>query len=164
MSGAYDSLFGCHPERSEGSLLGVIFLDYMSLFPSASRDLPRFSALAEAVLSQVNDLIAVVAAFPAAFSVSGAAGAQLDDIGASFMLPRPEGLTDVQYREYLTAKLGMFFWDGANDSAQEMLTKLFPGSTISDNCNGTVGVHTVSALQSDQKLFLLPAGVQAIVS
>ncbi len=139
-------------------------MDYMNLFPSASRELPRFSALAEAVLSQVNDLIAVVAAFPAAFSVSGAAGTQLDDIGASFMLPRPAGLTDAQYREYLTAKLGMFFWDGANDSAQELLTKLFPGSTISDNCNGTVSVHTVSALQSDQELFPLPAGVQAIIS
>ncbi len=139
-------------------------MDYMSLFPSASRELPRFSALAEAVLSQVNDLIAVVAAFPAAFSVSGAAGAQLDDIGASFMLPRPAGLTDVQYREYLTAKLGMFSWDGANESAQEVLNQLFPGSTISDNCDGTVNVHTVSVLQSDQKLFPLPAGVQAIVS
>ena len=139
-------------------------MDYMTLFPSTSRDLPRFSALAEAVLSQVNDLIAVVAAFPAAFSVSGATGAQLDDIGASFMLPRPEGLTDVQYREYLTAKLGMFFWDGANDSAQELLTKLFPGSTIADNCNGTVSVHTVSELQADQRLYPVPAGIQVAVS
>ncbi len=134
-------------------------MNYMSLFPSASRELPRFSALAEAVLSQVNDLIAVVAAFPAAFSVSGAAGAQLDDIGASFMMPRPEGLTDVQYREYLTAKLGMFSWDGANDSAQELLTKLFPGLTISDNCNGTVGVHVASELQADQRLYPVPAGI-----
>ncbi len=139
-------------------------MDYMSLFSSASRKMPRFSALAQAVLSQVNDLIAVVAAFPAAFSVSGAVGEQLDDIGASFMLPRAEGLTDVEYREYLAARLAMFGWDGANDTAQELLTKLFPGSTIADNCNGTVNVHTVSSLQSDQKLFPLPAGVQAIIS
>ena len=139
-------------------------MDYMTLFPSASRELPRFSALAEAVLSQVNDLVAVVAAFPAAFSVSGAVGEQLDDIGASFMLPRPAGLTDVQYREHLAAKLAMFGWDGANDTAQALLTRVFPGSTMADNCNGTVNVHTVSVLQSDQKLFPLPAGVQAIVS
>ncbi len=137
-------------------------MDYMTLFPSASRELPRFSALAEVVLSQVNDLIAVIAAFPAAFSVSGATGAQLDDIGASFMLPRPAGLTDAEYQEYLTAKLGMFTWDGANDTAQQLLTKLFPGSTIADNCNGTVNVHTVSVLQSDQKLFPLPAGIGVI--
>ncbi len=139
-------------------------MDYMSLFPSASRELPRFSTLAQAVLSQVNDLIAVVAAFPAAFSVSGAVGEQLDDIGASFMMPRPEGLTDVEYREYLAAKLAMFGWDGANDTAQELLNRLFPGSTVSDNCDGTVNVHTVSALQSEQKLFPMPAGVRAIVS
>ncbi len=138
-------------------------MDYMSLFPSASRDLPRFSALAQAVLSQVNDLIAVVAAFPAAFSVSGAAGAQLDDIGASFMLPRPEGLTDVQYREYLAARLAMFGWDGANNTAQELMTKLFTGSTISDNCNGTVGVHVVSELQAEQRLYPVPAGIQVAV-
>ncbi|MBR0514391.1 MAG: hypothetical protein IJK06_09120 [Clostridia bacterium] len=139
-------------------------MDYMSLFPSASRELPRFSALAEAVLSQVNDLIAVVAAFPAAFSVSGAVGEQLDDIGASFMLPRPEGLTDAQYREYLTARLAMFGWNGANDSAQELMTRLFPGSTISDNCNGTVNVHTVSELQAEQRLYPVPAGIQVAVS
>ena len=139
-------------------------MDYMSLFPSASRELPRFSALAEAVLSQVNDLVAVVAAFPAAFSVSGAAGAQLDDIGASFMLPRPAGLTDVQYREYLAAKLAMLEWDGANDSAQEVLNQLFPGSTISDNCDGTVGVHVASELQADQRLYPVPAGIQVAVS
>ena len=139
-------------------------MDYMTLFPSASRELPRFSALAEAVLSQVNDLIAVVAAFPASFSVGGASGVQLDDIGASFMLPRPAGLTDVEYREYLAAKLAMLGWDGANDSAQELLTKLFPGSTIADNCNGTVSVHTVSELQAEQRLYPVPAGIQVAVS
>ena len=139
-------------------------MDYMTLFPPASRELPRFSALAEAVLSQVNDLIAVVAAFPAAFSVSGAAGAQLDSIGTSFMLPRPSGLSDDQYREYLAARLAMFGWDGANDTAQQLLTKLFPGSTISDNCDGTVGVHTVSDLQADQRLYPVPAGIQVAVS
>ena len=53
-------------------------MDYLTLFPSASRNLPRFSALAEAVLSQVGDLIAVVQNMNAAFSVSGAEGAQLD--------------------------------------------------------------------------------------
>ena len=58
-------------------------MDYMSLFPSFSRGLPRFSALAQAILSQVNDLQAVVAALPAAYSVQEAAGKQLDALGAS---------------------------------------------------------------------------------
>ena len=139
-------------------------MDYMTLFPSASRSMPRFSALAEAILSQVNDLLSVIAALPAAFSVSQAVGAQLDAIGASFMLPRPENLSDADYRTYLSAKLVLFTWDGANDSAQAILSRLFPGSTICDNCNGTVTIHPVSALQSDQKIYPLPAGVRVIVS
>ena len=139
-------------------------MDYMTLFPSASRSLPRFSALAEAILSQVNDLLSVIAALPAAFSVSQAVGAQLDAIGESFMLPRPEGLSDADYRVYLSAKLVLFTWDGANDSAQSLLSCLFPGSTLCDNCNGTVTIHPASTLQSDQKIYPLPAGVRAILS
>ena len=139
-------------------------MNYMTLFPSASRSLPRFSALAEAIFSQVNDLLSVIAALPAAFSVSQAVGAQLDAIGESFMVPRPEGLSDTDYRTYLSAKLVLFTWDGANDSAQAFLTRLFPGSTICDNCNGTVTIHPVSMLQSDQKIYPLPAGVRAILS
>ena len=139
-------------------------MEYMMLFPSASRALPRFSALAEAVLSQVNDLLTVIAALPAAFSVSGASGAQLDALGESFMLSRPEGLSDADYRTYLATKLALFTWDGSNDSAQELLSNLFPGSTLCDNCDGTVTVHPVSALQSGQKLFPLPAGVGLVVS
>ena len=138
-------------------------MDYMTLFPSASRSMPRFSALAEAILSQVNDLLSVIAALPAAFSVSQAVGAQLDAIGASFMLPRPVGLSDADYRTYLSAKLVLFTWEGGNDSAQVLLTRLFPGSTICDNCNGTVTIHTVSGLQAEQKIYPLPEGVRAVI-
>ena len=124
-------------------------MNYMSLFPSASRNKPRFSALAEAILSQVNDLQTVIAALPAAFSVSGAAGEQLDALGASFMLPRSDGLSDADYRAYLTAKLALFPWDGSNDSAYQLTARLFPGSTYCDNCDGTVSVHCTSALQAE---------------
>ena len=137
-------------------------MDYMTLFPSASRNLPRFSALAEAVLSQVDDLIAVVQSLNAAFSVSGAEGAQLDALGSSLGLSRPEGMTDADWRQMLAAKLSLWTWDGANDTAQELLSRIFPGSTICDNQNGTVTVHPVSTLQSEQKLYPLPAGVRAV--
>ncbi len=142
----------------------MFYMDHLTLFPSASRNLPRFSALAEAVLSQVNDLIAVVQSMNAAFSVSGAEGAQLDALGASVGVPRPEGMTDADFRQVIAAKLALFPWDGANDTAQEILSRVFPGSTICDNQDGTVTVHTVSALQAEQKLFPLPAGVRAIVN
>ena len=139
-------------------------MDYTTLFPSASRSMPRFSALAEAILSQVNDLLSVIAALPAAFSVSQAVGAQLDAIGESFMLPRLAGLSDTDYRTYLSAKLILFTWDGANDTAQALLTRLFPGSTLCDNCNGTVTIHPVSTLQSAQQIYPLPAGARAIIN
>ena len=138
-------------------------MDYMTLFPSASRNMPKFSALAEAVLSQVDELIAVTAALPAAFSVPEAAGAQLDAIGGSFMLPRPEGLSDADYRQVLRAKLALLAWDGANDSAQELADRLFPGSAYCDNCDGTVTVACTSALQAEHRLYPLPAGVRAVV-
>ena len=137
-------------------------MDYMTLFPSASRNLPRFSALAEAVLSQVDDLIAVVQSMNAAFSVSGAEGAQLDSLGTSLGLSRPDGMSDVDFRQVLAAKLFLWTWDGANDTAQALLTRIFPGSMICDNQNGTVSVHPVSALQSVQQLYPVPTGVRAI--
>ena len=139
-------------------------MNYMSLFPAVSRNMPRFSALAEAILSQVNDLQAVIAALPAAFSVSEAVGAQLDAVGETCMFPRPEGMADADYRSCLAAKLMLYTWDGTNGTAQALMTRLFPGSTICDNCDGTVTVHPVSDLQRDWKLYPLPAGVRAVVS
>ena len=139
-------------------------MDYMTLFPAASRGLSRFSALAEAILSQVNDLIAVIQSMNAAFSVSGAVGVQLDTLGASLGIPRPEGLSDADYRKVLSSRLVFFNWDGANDTGQALLSQCFPGSTLCDNQNGTVTVHQVSALQSGQKLYPLPAGVGAVIS
>ena len=137
-------------------------MDYMTLFPPYTRNLPRFSALAQTVLSQVDDLIAVIQSMNAAFSVSGAVGAQLDALGASLGIPRPEGMSDAEYRKVLSSQLVFFKWDGANDTGQALLSQCFPGSTICDNQNGTVTVHPVSALQSGQKLYPLPAGVRAV--
>ena len=138
-------------------------MDYMTLFPSASRNMPRFSALAEAILSQVNDLIAVIAALPAAFSVPEAAGAQLDALGTSFMFTRPDGMTDEDYRACLRAKLLLYTWDGTNNTSQALMARLFPGSTICDNCDGTVIVHPATALQSENHLYPVPAGIRAII-
>ena len=139
-------------------------MNYMSLFPAVSRNMPRFSALAQAILAQVNDLQSVIAILPAAYSVSEAVGSQLDAIGESFAFPRPEGMADADYRSCLAAKLMLYTWDGTNGTAQALMTRLFPGSTICDNCDGTVTVHPVSDLQRDWKLYPLPAGVRAVVS
>ena len=105
-----------------------------------------------------------IAALPAAFSVSGAAGAQLDALGTSIQYPRPEGMSDADYRACLAAKFSLFTWDGSNESAQAVLSRIFPGSTLCDNCDGTVTVHPASALQAGQGLYPVPAGVMPLVT
>ena len=59
--------------------------DYMNLFPAFSREKPCFSALAEAVLRQVTDLMALVPQLASGFSFSSAEGAQLDVAEAEYL-------------------------------------------------------------------------------
>ena len=133
----------------------------MTLFPAYTRRKPRFCALAQAILSQAQDLETVIWAIPAAFSPEGAAGTRLDALGSASGLPRPEGMADEDYRQYLRAKFALFTWDGTNETAQPLLESVFPGSTISDNGDGTVTVHPVSALQEAFHLYPVPAGISA---
>ncbi len=139
-------------------------MDYMSLFPAWFREKPRFAALAQAILTQVNDLMAVIQSIPAAYSPDFAEGACLDAIGEASGCPRPDGMSDADYRQVLLASFALFSWDGSNETAQTILSTTFPGSTISDNINKTVTIHPVSQLQVDHHLYPLPAGYQAIIS
>ena len=139
-------------------------MDYMTLFPAFMRDKPRFAALAQAILMQVSDLTDVIQAIPAAYSPEYAVGIQLDAVGEASGLPRPAGMSDADYRQVLLASFAICNWDGTNETAQAVLSSAFPGSTISDNVNGTVTVRTASQLQADYRLFPLPAGVQAAIS
>ncbi len=119
------------------------FSDYMSLFPSYTRGLPRFSALAEAVLRQATDLIALIPNLESGFSVDGAAGAQLDALGASFFTPRQLGWDDETYRNALRRKLKRVNWDGRNGSVSEFLSD---GDFVADHDNWTVTVRTADPL------------------
>ncbi len=139
-------------------------MDWMPLFPAYTRRMPRFSALARAVLSQAGDLEAVIRSIPAAYSPDHACGVQLDAVGKAAGLPRPDRLPDEDYRTYLLAKLALFTWDGTNGTARPLLDSIFPGSTICDGGNGTVSVHIVSPLQEQYGLYPLPAGVKPLVT
>ena len=139
-------------------------MDYMSLFPAWFREKPRFAALAQVILTQVNDLIAVIQSIPAAYSPEFAEGASLDAIGEASGCPRPDGMSDADYRQFLLASFALFSWDGSNKTAQAVLSAAFPGSTISDNIDKTVTIHPVSQLQVDYHLYPLPAGYRAIIS
>ena len=144
----------------------MILSDYLELFPGASRDKPRFMTLAEAVLRQVMDLQAVVAAMNAAFSFAQAEGTQLDLLAESIGLKRADTLTgagcaDEQFRQFLLAKLALWGWDGTNEGVPAVLEAGLPGNTERDNGNGTVTVSPGTGLPAPVKdLAPVSAGVK----
>ena len=137
--------------------------DYIGLFPSASRGHPRLMALAEAILRQAAELIAVLPEISSAFSLDDAAGAALDAVGRSIGIRRPEDMSDENYRALIRIKLILWGWDGRNDSVQDVLDRAMPGATLSDHCDGSVVLHPAGALPgAAAELFPVPAGVNAI--
>ena len=129
---------------------------YLALFPASSREKPRFAALAEAVLRQVADLIALVPQLASGFSFALAEGIQLDALGESVSIPRQAGWDDETYRKVLLRKLKLNTWNGTNETAFDYLEE---GETFCDNGNGTVTVRTPSPLPAEG-LIPIPIGVK----
>ncbi len=127
--------------------------EYLELFPGATRNKARFIALAEAVLRQVTDLMALPASIPAAFSFTAAEGRQLDAIAEAAGLRRKVGMTDEAFRAYALSKLKLWTWDGTNAGAAAVLLS---GVTLADNGDGTV---TVSPAGTEKNLLPVPVGV-----
>ncbi len=139
-------------------------LRYMALLSGPNREKPRFMALAEAVLRQVTDLQEAVASMNGAFSFAEAEGKQLDLLAEIAGLSRADtaagaNCTDEQFRRFLTAKLALWGWDGTNEGVPAVLEAGLPGSTETDNGNGTV---TVSPAGMQKELLPVPAGVGII--
>ena len=132
--------------------------DYLNLFPAYSREKPRFSALAEAVLRQTADLIALVPSLVSGFSFASAVGGQLDLLGASVSISRQEGWSDETYRAVLLKKLKLCTWDGTNDTSFDFLDE---GETLIDNCNGTVSAVTSLPLPANEVL-PVPIGAKLV--
>ena len=129
---------------------------YLALFPGASRGKARFMALAEAVLRQAADLMALIGEIRSGFSFATAEGEQLDAISEAVGLSREYGMTDEAFRAYLLQKLKLWTWDGTNVNAPAVLPE---GVTETDNRDGTV---TVSPAGTRQDLLPIPAGVRMI--
>ena len=117
----------------------------MSVLSPSVRGMPRFSALAEAVLRQAADLATLVSSLGPGFSLASAEGTQLDQLAASLGLFRADTLdgaaaSDETFRAYLRAKLALWRWDGTNETVPAMLAEAFPGGEVSitDNGDGTV--------------------------
>ena len=132
--------------------------DYMNLFPAASREKPRFSALAEAVLRQAADLMALVPETAAGFSFARAEGDRLDALGESVFVPRKEGWEDETYRSVLLRKLKRNTWDGTNEAAFGFVAE---GEAFCDNDDGTVTADTSLPLEANE-ILPVPIGIRAV--
>ena len=63
-------------------------MDWLSLFPGASRNKPRFMAMADVVLQQVNDLLPLIAQLQSGICFETAEGKQLDQVAEAIGLSR----------------------------------------------------------------------------
>ena len=136
--------------------------DYLSLFPGASREKPRFMALAEAVLRQAMDLQALTEELQSGFSFARAEGIQLDAFAEVLGIRRADvgdNVSDAAFRQYLLAKLALWRWDGTNKTVRETLEAALPGRTETDNMDGTV---TLTPGENRQELLPVPAGVRVV--
>ena len=123
----------------------MTFEDYLSLFPGSTREKPRLTAVASAVLQQAVDLQAVVGEVNVAFAPASAQGVQLDALGESLGLSRLDttagaAATDELYRDFIRKKLIRWGWDGTNKAVPGIAEQLQAGSVEKDNQNGTVTV------------------------
>lgn len=64
-------------------------MNYQTLFPAYTRDQPKFKALSEAILTQLQDLQSLVSTINPSFSLSQSQGVHLDAVGASSASPAP---------------------------------------------------------------------------
>ena len=140
--------------------------NYLDFLSPHNRLKPRFSALAEAVLAQTNDLFSLLSSLPSAWSLAEAVGRQLEDIGALANVPRPPNASDEDYRLYLRARIAAKNWDGTNESLPAILAWAFPGRSarMTDNQDGTITVSLSgeSPPYPLEMLFPIPAGVRLI--
>ena len=139
--------------------------DYCTLFSAAVRELPRFSALAQAILHQAEDLISLVPALQSAFSVDTAEGVQLDLIGETLGVQRSAATdpSDDTYRAFLKAKLILWRWDGTNESVTSLLAEAFPEQNVTLKDNGDMTV-SINAGEISKGQLPVPAGVKILSS
>ena len=136
--------------------------DYMGLFSGAVRELQRFSALAQVILRQAEDLISLVPSLQSVFSIDTAEGVQLDLVGEMMGVPRSAAAdsSDDVYRAFMKAKLILWRWDGTNESVSALIAEAFPGQgvTLTDNGDMTVTVEHADS----ESLLPIPAGAALV--
>ena len=132
--------------------------NYIELFPAYTRDKPKFAAFAAALLRQAEELMTLAQEIAPGFSFAGAVGVQLDALGESIGIPRPEGWEDEVYRKVLLRKLKRFTWDGMNESVPVCVDL---GGSRKVKGNGTLSVTCTGPLPA-KDLLPVPIGVRTI--
>ena len=66
----------------------------------------------------------------------------------------------MDFRKYLMAKLALWTWDGTNKTVPEVLGIALPGSTQTDNGDGTV---SISGAMMTERVYPVPAGIRTIL-
>ena len=135
-----------------------MIIDYMTLFPGGTREKPRFTSLAQAILHQIEDLQTLVPDLESAFSPAHAVGVQLEALGASLSVLRQKAWPDETYREIMKRKLKRNRWPGTNETAFDCVEE---GEAFCDNSNGTVTASTGKPI-SPNGILPVPIGVKAI--
>ncbi len=140
-------------------------LGYLDLLSPSNRVKPRFCALTEAVLGQVDDLCRLLERMLSALSPEEAQGPALDAIAAILGTSRPStAMSDEDFRALLRARIARIHWDGTNGTLAKQLEAAFPGRqvTIRDNMDGTVTVGTDGEPFSlpVSQLFPMPMGIR----
>ncbi len=136
--------------------------NYLDLFPGYTRGKARFMALAQAVLQQAVDLMALVPMTESGFSFGSAEGVQLDALGESVSIMRQERWDDETYRSILLKKLQLYTWDGTNETVSRYLDA---GQSQHDNTDGSITVQAGSSLPLPaNELFPAPIGVRTCLS
>ena len=69
-------------------------------------------------------------------------------------------MPDETFRQYLLAKLALWTWDGTNKTVPEVLGIALPGSTQTDNGDGTV---SISGAMMTERVYPVPAGIKIIL-
>ena len=143
-------------------------MTYLTFFPSHTRAMPRFSALASAILRQAEELQAVIPSLNRAYAIPTAAGEALSAAGSALGIPRPPDMTDTAYRTLLQTKSILWTWDGTNAAVPDLLSGTFPDASLCDNADGSVTITPGSAeLPSGvplKELFPVPAGIRVITT
>jgi len=95
------------------------------------------------------------------FSLEGAVGVQLTQLGTGLSVPRPANMADEEFRALIRDKLRLWRWNGTNEEVPAVLAYIDPSGTELDNDDLTVTISPTEGLPvGAEELYPVVAGVR----